>query len=718
MNRLVSLRLLAAALFCFAFAPSALSEIPLYWQSSIAGALDVRDAYYRRLGFGEHSLRKLAQEDAGLVEAASSVPSADADTALPWHHLVHGAKELQRSPDAARERFDRAVSAAALSPGALWVLFVELHGLGQHEPAQECLSRLQETALAAGATSVEVIAQQLLAVARTEDDPVKAERYHDWASRFSSAQFWPLQRKAWGAMPARPLAAFSALLESAGALRHTWTSQLELAYLAHRALRTAAAVLVVACLVAFSIGALPSALHPLAELYPVALSPWLRHTLAVAAYLSVAAFGFYPFLVLTSVLLWPHVRTAHRPVLTVCIVLLAAAPLDSRLSDMLNSALHPARPVSLYRRAMYEGYNPDVDVEIARYRKRHSEDYLGAVAAAVSRYKANDLEGAARHIHAAERMQDDDPVVLIVSGVVQHALGNFAKAEERFRRCTELHPGYESAYFNLGQCRVAARRTITGTDLYKQAREVAQKRTGRRNRVDAFLADSDRFFGERNVRLRQTMLPRYRPADFWLGVLPAQSSSWRTAAQLWAPEFFGLGPLATAAVVLALGGLAVGAARRAGSRRAVKKLFYCVLCGMPMCRKCRAGRICVSCHNATENVSNVAIKRRIEVRITERAKSIGRWVAGVIDVLAPGAGLLAGARGPRWKALVLTALTALVYAAYVSAFTFTVPFLSGLARPLSVALFVCAAVTHLALAAGAVLRMVREHSSKGMRLWH
>jgi hypothetical protein len=233
-----------------------------------------------------------------------------------------------------------------------------------------------------------------------------------------------------------------------------------------------------------------------------------------------------------------------------------------------------------------------------------------------------------------------------------------------------------------------------------------------------FLGSNDRYFSDSLPRLRQMMLPDYKAADFWLDIVPHNAGSWQSTARLWSPHFFGLGPLGSMALVAVVFMVTIGVTGSAGSPRVTRRLLQCSLCGMPMCRKCKAGRICVSCHNATENVSNTAVSAQIENRITNRTATIRYRLLAWADIVVPGTGLLISDRGSCWKAIVLVAAMACIFATYAWVFVSPTPFPSGLARPCSTGLFAAAALLHLALVALIAVRRFRNPNATGVGVWH
>jgi tetratricopeptide (TPR) repeat protein len=669
---------LLCALVSFVLLPvptTANSQPSFYWQHSIQQALGARDAFYGRVDVSRipSEFRTLwhARRSAQLLEHLT----LNTETDSPWYHLLLGLAFAESAPRESAQHFTSALAAAEDSPGETWVLFLEFVEAGQQRWAEDCLDQLYRQALEGGAESVPLISRQLLIAARDLQHTHLMSDFdrlaYQWAARFAPRDPWPLLVRSTSYLPKSPIKAAGGAFEAANLVLKKWDAQARASWHAFTWLRGMLIALVIGSFILCGASAFASLLHPLSELYPISVPVLLRYGLALVAFASLVSFGLPPFLFLLGILLWPHCSGKKRLLLGSCLALLFLLPFSARIQVAANNAFLPGRPLELYSRAVHQGHSPQLERIAIGQLATHGDKYLPNLTAALVKYKGGDLDAALNFAEVARQLRGDDPVVLNTNGIILYAQGERQKAEALFRRCTELFPRYESGFFNLAQCKLAMLESVEAEELITRATEVAGRETAPGNRVTRFLQTNDRIFQGSIPRLRRTMLADYKPADFWRELLPAYGGNWKEVRLLWNNHFvvlpLSLFPLLVIFVITAIG----LQSHRSKKNARTSRLFVCALCGMPTCRKCKAGNLCLHCLKASDGTSNPSVKKRIDGGIVRRRVLRQKLTASALTILFPGLGGMYLSETVKLSHLLRILVSAAAYATY--SFVATVP---------------------------------------------
>ncbi len=654
------------------FTASAASSPPLFWEQSISRALSARDAFYERLGLGHRRQPLLSivteLDSAELAEKLQRYARPDS----PWPHLIAGLNLVYSAPSQADTHFTNALRTCEGDAGLSWVLFSEFDQISQPRWAEESLRQLEKIFLASGSQAVPVIAQQLLTSARKGKQSSGSTEnfdYWDWSGRFERNALWQRIGKAQSLLPGQPLMALNELRHAVTMLAQSWDLQLSAAYYAYRWFRLAAALFVIMTIAALAIRSLPAGLHGFADLLPESIPPGVRHALIIISFCSLAFLGIVPFLLATVIIIWPRLRGRERIAGAVCGVALALLPLDARIRTAFIESLSPANTLGLYRQSFDSGYTSELESVISDHLNANRNDYLSYVSASILALKKGNPRKAIRLITIGEEFKPNDPVVLLTAGNAYFLAGNLEKAGAYYRRCRERHPRLAAAAYNLGQFHLASMQTVDGTRLIQTA---ADKN---RMKVNRFIDKNDAYFFNQWPPLRRIMTQDYKPGYFWLHVFGSHSGSWKSANALWSSQFWGA-PIVASAVAGPVLIAVFFAASVSRSRRRVRRIFFCKLCGMPMCRACRVSRICAGCRERLRSLGSEEGESESEKHIERKTRFIAHTKTAILDALFPGLGSLSSLNNNRVKALLLTAATAVVYGAYGMLFTvrFAYPF--------------------------------------------
>jgi Tfp pilus assembly protein PilF len=636
-------------------------QAPQFWEESIQQAFASRDSYYKI-----NDIDRLPSHFENLLTESGRSTLAKKlalrpDTLSPWFHFLSGLYTASSSTSAAIAHFSHAVALASQEPGTSWVLFIEFRQAGQYQWAEKCLTQLERQFLLSGAQSVPIVSHQLLHLAGL--DPSSSIDYLQWSKRFDlhgtgqlAARFSPL-------LLFKPAQLFSLASEGFGMLGESWFLQMRFLDFFYRWLRFALIAGILALFLSFLLRALPTALHPLSELYPSTLTPRLRLTLSVILFVSTIVFGLLPFLLLAGILIWPYLDKPRNVLLALCLAGIVLSPLDAYLLDVFRVSLAADNGIGLLHRAVDEGYSVRTENDIVDFLNKNPQNPTAHLAAAMMSLKQKNYDEAAIRIGAAQKLQPEDPVIILTAGNIEFARGAYDKATALYTSCINLFPEYEMAYFNLGQVYLMTMRMVDGADLIGRATRL----NGRS--VNAFIAKNDAHFG--NSWPVHFLPPDYKPLYFWKNIFRANAAGGQQGWATWSASFFGLPPLVflILAPLLLIVILPIQSKKASGSR--VKKIFYCKLCGIPLCKKCKTGQFCIECLQSAHRINQEsAADQNAENRILRRRYLTGVYLKMVLDCLFPGAGLLFRRSEKLLLPFVLICLSALTYATYYALITF------------------------------------------------
>jgi tetratricopeptide (TPR) repeat protein len=645
----------AAWLLAFVFCTFTTGAQPIFWETELTRALDLRDSSYRIAAGIDTALFAAMRQGSRHV-----VPNVSfQDTASPWFYFLSGMAARKDSSDAVSRMFTKAVATTGKDPGQTFALALEFGRCGQAIWEEKCLKKLNVLFLVSGAQSAPLISQMLLYNAsRSPAGSDQAVRSRFWAAIFDRHCLWPfiLDIKDQGVF-AVPKAS-SLAKEIISRIKTSWELQLELSRQWYRWFVHVCMVLVFCVLVGISAKYLPLALHLFSERLSDAYRPKAKLALTLVLYFSLLFLGIIPFLWITFFLLWRHLRMRDKMLAGVALVLILLYPISIRLTDMFESCCTPKSSVTLLRKAIDEGYYTSLDSSIATRLKTAGNDYLAQSASAILNLKKGDAAAAALHVRVARQLSPLDPSVIVTAGNSLYFAGDLAGARNAFLECIKLYPSYEPPYFNLGQYYFNSMETAKGMEFITQAAKLNPAF------INAFIKTNDDLFSKDWPLVRQLIQPDYAPSYFWKNIFPRYGGSWVSANNRFGADCLGMSILAYGGTSLFLLILLMALDTLIWSKDTVRKIYVCKLCQTPICRKCKRGGICQDCFNSTQHIRNENIRQRIMAKIQFRSRRFHVLIATFLDMAVPGAGMLYSNTSLYWTLPVLI-VTAVVYGSYL-----------------------------------------------------
>ncbi len=167
-----------------------------------------------------------------------------------------------------------------------------------------------------------------------------------------------------------------------------------------------------------------------------------------------------------------------------------------------------------------------------------------------------------------------------------------------------------------------------GTDFINKGSELAPRT------VNGFTNRNHKFFGDSKWPApRVFFIGSLSPKEFWNNFVEFSRPPAGTIDLFWGSTFFGLSPLISAIAVIAalvLSSLIVP------SYMQIKKSGECVLCGKPVCKKCRVNDICDDCHSMLHNISNESLVSSLKVKLSDSKRVLILLKAHICDIIFPG----------------------------------------------------------------------------------
>jgi hypothetical protein len=705
MDRLIIVRYLhlyvLTFLMTFASSVRPAGTQPLFWEAELAKALDIRDSIYRAAGIDSVMFAAMAHGGTMIL------PHQAADSSSPWSNFLSGIACVKDSPDCASQRFAQTLNAFEKDPGQTLALAMEFGRCGQGTWEEKSLAKLNILFLMSGAQSAPLISQILLYEgAHPSKEPKIQPSILSWAARFDRNCLWPaiLSIKELGI--ANISKTPSLIREMSVKISSSWGLQLKLARQWYRWLVCVCVFFVFGTLAALAVKYLPQALHSSSERLPGVYRPKTKLVLSCSIYASFFFLGIIPFVWISFFLLWRHLRTRDKTLAGIALALMVLYPIHIRFVDMLESCQAPGGPVMLLRKAIDEGYYPALDSSIAERVKQNGSDYLAHTAAAVIKLKKGDIIEAFPHVRFAQKVSRFDPAVMVTAGNSLYFSGDLAGARNAYLECIKLYPGYEMAYFNLGQYYFNSMETAKGMEYITQAAKLNPVS------INAFIKSNDESFSKDWPQLRQLIQPDYSPAFFWKNIFPRYGGSWATADTRFGADCLGLSILTYGAVSLFLLVMLLVLDSLVWSRDTVRKIYTCKLCQTPICRKCKRGGICQDCFNSTQHIRNENIRQRIMAKLQFRSRRFHVVVATALDTLFPGAGMLYAA-APLYATLPVLVATSVVYGSYFVLLFPMLDYPAWLWGRISPPLFAACALYNAFFIGRTVTQVVRELKSRG-----
>lgn len=649
--------------FLFTSVPSA-KYIPLLWERPIYDALNSRDGYFNKVGITHDKATLNMLFTPKGSKALKEQLELNKDESSPWYHFLSGIVNLRSSDSSKFENFSNAIGSANNNPGVIWVLFLEFYQTRQGQWADSCLTLLEKHFLSIGAQSAPIISQQLLAIAKSENEKgnnLSFRKYVEWSARFEQYPFWQIFMRGLGALPQQPQVFVDACKKCITMIRSSWLLQLTLLYYLYRWLWLAFFFFITILFITLSIEMIPIALHPIAEIFPSSVSPRLKNLLTGAMFVSLSVFGIIPFFLIATFIYWPYVQKWKKAFLVICFFSLALSPINPRIQDLFRVSLSLDTSLGLFRKVTSEGWHTDLENRIMKNLTIEDSDYLSHTSAAILDLKKESISTSTAHILNAEKLKINDPVILTTAGNIYYAAGDFKLAKMYYKKCVETYPDYAPAKYNLGLLNFYMKNPSESSKQMAQASDLNP------DLVNNFNEKNAHYFIDTLPLQRQFLQPDYSPNYFWRHVFPSYWGSWEGANKIWGFNSLGVPPLLFPFVVLLLIVLLFILAKL--------KLYpdrrrFCKLCGSPLCKKCRIGQFCRNCVRITESTHEEAQKKQLKLKMKGRKERVIQVTTIILNLLFPGAGELYRENTVAFSGIILIIITSCFYATYVAFFTF------------------------------------------------
>ncbi len=613
--------LISAALFLTAITSQSLSAPAPFWSAEISRGLHIRNDFLRSVALQEHELFSIAQwNDTTKRTVLQSLSNAVLNDS--WSAFTRGMVTAEQS----QTHFSRAVDASATTPGTLLLLSVEFLRNNQRIWAQEALSRLEKLMVSSNATSVPLIAQQLILkghVFEKHGEKEMALFCYSWAASFNASTTVPHIRSAIIHFPRDIGQSFSHLGDAISVVRQSWNAQHSLLFSLYTWLYTAITIFILCLFFSLSIQHLPSALHVINEKLFPNISFKLRTTCSLLLILSFLSLGFIPFLWVLSSLLFRFLKKNQRQLLYTALFFLAIHPIDTWVKFSFLYSSHPESSPAIFTRVTSEGFSSQLHNHALRNRNANPGDHLATLSSAISYTKRGDYQRAVSDISYVRRNNPDDPITILTAGNFEFLSNRFDNALTMYGRLNSIWPDNLQVRFNLGQTFIERTETVEGTNIINS---IEQKD---RPRLNTFMNINDRYFSERWPIERKIMSPEITPGYFWTQLFSKHGIKRAFAEN---PSFV-KHSLLTLILSLLAAVVLLTLDSHLWKKSRVKEVFECKLCGSITCKRCRIGVTCPGCHKATSSTRSGAsfdhVKQNIVLKY-KRRKLLTRYLGAML----------------------------------------------------------------------------------------
>ena len=644
--------------------------MPVFWEQPLQRALQVREDFTRLYDLETPAIRYGLDTASRREEFSRKLHRNPLGTSL-WYHFFSGLLGRFSDRDPARQ-FTNALRLAEDDPGSLWLLYVEFRRFGLVAWCEKTIEKLEKCLLQSGALAAPVIAQQLMMRAATARSAAEGLPAMQRAARFDPHTLSPLLWEARAALTSSPAEVPGALAKTIKKVWGSWWLQLAALSTAIDVLLVSIGILASVLFLVTILPGLPAAVHRFSHVFPLSVSPWLRHAYTLLILFSLGFLGILPMLWLCLLLTWSRLRGREKIIAGICAGVLVAAPFAVHIRTTFRGAQSLASSIGLFRKAHDEGYYRDLYAYALRHQKDNPDDYLAHVTAATLALKRHDPVTARKHVERAEKLRPLDPLVLLTAGNIHYFAQHLERANTYFEKSFELYPEYEATFFNPCLFYFGEMKIMKGIELLENATRINPRKIG------AFIEQNDRHFGANWPRIRHFLMPDYKPSYFWFHVFPGAFASWGLTAKAWGMSFLGLGP----ALYLVLAAVTAVVLHRKSGPGGVRRELPCKICGVPVCRSCMRKQLCTHCAEASAGLLDNAMRRHVQRGLTLKRRRLHFILPGILDAVFPGAGTMHRTNLSaklRVVPFVLMAASALAYGIYWKALTiqFHYPFRLG-----------------------------------------
>jgi tetratricopeptide (TPR) repeat protein len=584
--------------------------------------------------------------------------------------------------DQTTQYFQNALESIEDNPGKLWVLFFEFRKIQQESWSEKCLINLEKLFLFSGAQSAPVISYQLLHIANEEmsnGNIELAEKYFAWSSEFEHYPLWQLLSRGINSLPKKPLEFFRIILSCLNLIKKSWLLQVSLLFYLYKWLYWTISVFVCMVIFIYSLETLPVSIHKITCFFPQSVPYYIRYILCILILISLVILGILPFLLLLIALIWSNTEKQKKKILLFVIFLLVISPFSARIYDIFRSTLSINETLGCFRRVIDEGYHLELEKEIYERIETSDNDYLLFTAAAINNLKKNDLKSAIHYISLAEKINRNDPAVMITAGNIHYVNNNEDKAIDYYSKCIEKYPLNEIALFNSGQINLTKMNTSAGSNQISKASDLNP------DLINSFIGKNSTYFPDEWPPLRKCLQPDFHPLYFFRYVFPKYSGTWDKATIIWGPSFFGIPPL----YFLIISIITIILFLSVRIKSPLSSTYFCKLCNVPMCRKCRFGTLCHNCIQSIKMIQDEKLRRRVESRISNKSQFKNKLIKIILSFFFPGSESIYKCDTVTSTGIMSTLATSFIYATYIVLFSINFSFPFWIFRDFFLFIFFC-----------------------------
>jgi len=152
--------------------------------------------------------------------------------------------------------------------------------------------------------------------------------------------------------------------------------------------------------------------------------------------------------------------------------------------------------------------------------------------------------------------------------------------------------------------------------------------------INSFIKKNSNYFGETEWPLfRNFFLGVVTPNVLWDNFPIFSKPSTGTIQKYWGATFFGL-PVQLSLLIIII--LYVVSSLIVPTHFYLKKMGECVLCGKPVCKKCRVNDYCNECQAVLQNISNESLVSALKIKIADTKRISILIRAHISDIFFPG----------------------------------------------------------------------------------
>lgn len=631
--------------------------------SSIRTALNQRDLIFSQV------LGNIERDGYPTPETIRSRLSTVSNSSSPWRNLLLA--ESTDDPSKKKSLYETAIRNSGSNVGQLWGLFIELHKRNERAFQDEILTRIERIQLESGSEELPAISSQLTLLAESEFTHGRADN-----AEYCLAQIHRFSQNTLNTeltsrlLPGSKTDIFSLLSDLSENAKTSWKTQ---AHIVQKSIHLVTNLIIVISTFLFFmilVRFYPKAIHPLTCLYPLSV-PYRMRIFFTSLFLVVATvFGIYPVIVLLTVLLLRvSMESLDALMIRVVAVLLLLAPLTGIIDSRFNHILSEKSPLILYEKALYGQPSTDlfntIKVLSVKENIAPKEKALNLTSMALIQYKRHDIANAVALIQEANTLWPTSEQVLMAAGNIFFGYGDTEQAHSIFKNAIEKFPTSGEINYNFGQISLVKAGITDGANYIAKGAALSPRV------VNSFIKKNSSFFGDSQWPVfRSFFMGTISTKTFWDTFLLFSTPPTGTIQNYWGATFLGLPVQASLLIVLSL---YIISSLIVPTLLHLKKNGECVLCGKPVCRKCRAGDYCNECHGVIQNISNESLVSALKVKISD-SKRVGILVkAHLSDILFPGTRDFFLKTKNKRRGYILIPTTFIMYtmASFVASLTFT-----------------------------------------------